>query len=78
MSSSEHVTIVFGKAGERVSVELVTVEPLTLVVRRGAELLRFSRVTGFEQRGGGSWSAWRLAGKDHRRFKVEREGSGSE
>ena len=37
-----------------------------------AEPRRFSRATGFEHKEGGGWSTWRLAGKDFRRFKLER------
>ena len=60
----------YGKGGERVSVAVLRIEPLVVVVERDGEELRFSRRTGFELKPGGSWSAWRLSGKDHRRFLV--------
>jgi len=69
VSELGHVTIVYGKDGERVSVAILRIEPGFIVVDREGEELRFNRRTGFEMKSGGSWSAWRLAGKDHRRFK---------
>ena len=69
MNEREHVTIVYGKDGERHSLPVVRLEPNVVVVARDGEELRFSRRTGFELKAGGSWSAWRLSGKDHRRLK---------
>lgn len=69
MNELERVTIVYGKDGERVSLAVLRVEPQVVVVERDGEELRFSRRTGFELKAGGSWSAWRLSGKDHRRLK---------
>ena len=74
MNEHERATIVYGKDGERVSVRVVRIEPQVVVMVRDGEELRFSRRTGFEQKAGGSWSAWRLSGKDHRRLKPDAEG----
>lgn len=70
MDEHDQVTIVYGKDGERVSLPVVRIEEQVVVVARDGEELRFSRRTGFELKAGGSWSAWRLSGKDHRRLKL--------
>jgi hypothetical protein len=66
----ERVTIVYGKDGERVTLPVLRIEEHVVVVERDGEELRFSRRTGFELKSGGSWSAWRMSGKDHRRMKA--------
>lgn len=58
--------------GARLEVEVVSMDEDVLVVRVGAEQRRFSRISGFELRGGGSWSTWRLAGSDFRLLRRKR------
>jgi hypothetical protein len=73
---SDEVTIVSGLRGaeSRVVVPIHSVDDEWVYVHtpNEPEPRRFSRVTGFEHREGGGWSTWRLAGKDFRRFKIER------
>jgi hypothetical protein len=52
--------------GERSAADVLRVDDDFVVVRHQGVERRFSRHTGFEIRGGGSWSTWRLAGADFR------------
>ncbi len=58
--------------GARLEVEVVEMEEDVLTVRAGELIRRFSRVSGFELRPGGSWSTWRLSGSDFRLLRRKR------
>ncbi|MFO0618949.1 MAG: hypothetical protein U0414_40550 [Polyangiaceae bacterium] len=58
--------------GARAEVEVIALDEDIVTVRAGAEARRFSRISGFEIRPGGSWSTWRLAGSDFRLLRRKR------
>lgn len=63
-------TIVDGSSGTRARVPIVSFDEAFVSVDAVGEVKRFSRQTGFEIPPGGSWSAWRLAGRDLRRWRI--------
>ncbi len=65
-------TIVDSSTGSRARVEVLSFDERFVTVDVVGEARRFSRVTGFEIPVGGSWSVWRLAGKDLRAWKPRR------
>jgi hypothetical protein len=68
------VTIVHAvPTGVRLVVPITRVDDEYVYVNAGNEEQRYSRATGYEIQPGGSWSAWRLAGKDFRRFKKKKQ-----
>lgn len=58
--------------GARVEAVVESIDDDVVVVRAGDALRRFSRISGFEIQGGGSWSTWRLAGSDYRLLRRRR------
>lgn len=60
------MTIVHSVSGERLEADFVRMETRHVWVRADGVERRFSRHRGFEVPAGGSWSAWRLSGADHR------------
>jgi hypothetical protein len=58
--------------GARAEVEIVTLDEDVVTVRTSGDPRRFSRITGFELRPGGSWSTWRLSGSDFRLLRRKR------
>lgn len=58
--------------GARIEAKVVGLDEDVVTVGVGDALRRFSRVTGFELKGGGSWSTWRLAGADFRLLRRKR------
>lgn len=68
--SVEVVTIVLASdRAVRVTGVVQRVDERFIVLVVDGEERRFNRSTGFEMPVGGSWGAWRLAGKDLRRSK---------
>lgn len=68
------LTIVNGANGtDRVEARVVRIDDAWVVVRVGEVERRFSRRTGFEHPSGGSWSAWRLSGADHRKLSSKKD-----
>jgi hypothetical protein len=63
------VIIVHSVSGERIEAKLVRMERRHLWVSVNGVERRFSLHRGFEVPEGGSWSAWRLSGADHRAFQ---------
>lgn len=64
------VTVVDGwRGGERVVVPIDRFDEHFVYVNLAGDEKRFSRETGFEIPEGGSWSRWRLCGKDHRAWR---------
>lgn len=66
------VTIVDSSTGSRARVQVLGFDEKFVTVDVVGEARRFSRFTGFEIPVGGSWSVWRLAGKDLRAWKPKR------
>jgi hypothetical protein len=66
----DSATIVDGATGDRVRVPVVGYDERYLSVDLLGDVKRFSRHTGFEIPRGGSWSPWRLAGRDLRLWRV--------
>lgn len=64
--------------GARLEVEIVALDEDVVAVRapsvatEAEQLRRFSRISGFELRPGGSWSTWRLSGSDFRLLRRKR------
>jgi hypothetical protein len=69
---SETVVIVNGaNTDERLECEVVRVTGRHLYVTENGATRRISRAAGFEHPPGGSWSTWRLSGRDRRRWQTE-------
>lgn len=69
--AEDRVTIVNGwRGGDRAVVPVVKVDSDYVWVEVLGEVRRFSRSTGFEHPPGGTWSTWRLSGKDYRRLSL--------
>ena len=58
-----------GRGGSRVAVAVLRFDADYVWVEVLGQERRFSRITGFEHPPGGTWSTWRLSGKDHRLYK---------
>ncbi len=70
MTGADRVTIVNGmRGGERAVVRVLRVDEVYVWVEVVGQAKRFSRHTGFEHPPGGTWSTWRLSGRDHRRLR---------
>lgn len=71
-SRAATATIVDSSTGSRARVPVLDFDERFVTVEVVGEPRRFSRWTGFEIPVGGSWSVWRLAGKDLRAWKPKR------
>jgi hypothetical protein len=68
------VTLVNGvRPDERLVAEVVRVTERHIFVEAAGETKRISRAAGFEHPPGGAWSAWRIAGEDHRRWRLRKK-----